>query len=99
MVGFLVVFLFPRSRWGFRRIIHIHLHALNYTFLLWLSRVNCGEAKHTNAESLLCVHYRWCTGEILLSKDSSPTHLMNIVASYYLLQEKVEIDVSLRTSA
>lgn len=83
--SFLVVFLFPKGRRGFPGIIHVHIRALNYPFLLWLSRVNCGGVKHTNAESSHCMYPMSHTGEVLVSKDSSPTYLMNTVTLYYFL--------------
>ena len=77
--------LFPRGRWGFPEIICMHVHALSYAFLLWLSRVNCGGLKHANAESLNCIYHKSHTEEVSVSKDSSPTHLMNTVTFYYFL--------------
>lgn len=78
-------FSFPKGRWVFPGIIHMHFRALNYTFLLWLSRVNCGGLKHANVESSHCVYHTSHIGEILVSKDSGPTYLMNTITFYYFL--------------
>lgn len=65
--------------------IPMHFHVLNYNFLLWLSRVSCGGLKHTNVDSSHCVYCTSHTRETAVSKDSSPTFLMNTVTFYYFL--------------